>query len=39
MQDPVKKEFADELLWYTDSFNRAVITSSIGKGREAGELN
>ncbi|KAM4094136.1 hypothetical protein ACB094_06G173100 [Castanea mollissima] len=33
--DPDKKEFAEELLSYTDTFNRAVISSFNGDGNEA----
>ncbi|KAL0002949.1 hypothetical protein SO802_016730 [Lithocarpus litseifolius] len=33
--DPDKKEFAEELLSYTDTFNRAVISSFKGDGNEA----
>ncbi|KAK9282610.1 hypothetical protein L1049_010828 [Liquidambar formosana] len=36
-EDPAKKEFAEDLFSYTDSFNRAVITSIKGDGvNEAG---
>ncbi|KAL4621327.1 hypothetical protein ACB092_06G219300 [Castanea dentata] len=34
--DPDKKEFAEELLSYTDTFNKAVISSFKGDGNEAG---
>jgi len=34
--DPAKKEFAEELLSYTDTFNKAVISSFKGDGNEAG---
>ncbi|KAL5733378.1 hypothetical protein ACOSP7_032716 [Xanthoceras sorbifolium] len=34
--DPAKKEFAEELFSYTDSFNKAVISSCKGDGNEAG---
>ncbi|XP_059458850.1 glutathione S-transferase L3-like [Corylus avellana] len=34
--DSAKKEFAEELLSYTDTFNKAVISSFKGDGNEAG---
>uniref|UniRef100_A0A2N9EEV9 GST C-terminal domain-containing protein n=1 Tax=Fagus sylvatica TaxID=28930 RepID=A0A2N9EEV9_FAGSY len=34
--DPEKKEFAEELLSYTDTFNKAVLSSFKGDGNEAG---
>ncbi|XP_030932050.1 protein IN2-1 homolog B-like isoform X2 [Quercus lobata] len=34
--DPDKKEFAEELLSYTDTFNKSVISSFKGDGNEAG---
>lgn len=33
--DPVRREFAEELLSYTDSFTKAVMTSFKGEGGEA----
>ncbi|KAM3698189.1 hypothetical protein ACJW31_06G170100 [Castanea mollissima] len=35
-QDPDKKEFAEELLSYSDGFTRAVISAFKGDGNEAG---
>ena len=40
MQDPDKRQFAEELLSYTDSFNKGVITSFKADGmNDAGMAN
>lgn len=38
MQDPAKREYAEELLSHSDSFNKSVFTSiKLGDLKEAGE--
>lgn len=40
MQDPAKRQFAEELLSYIDSFNKGVISSFKVEGmNEAGKLS
>lgn len=39
LQDPLKQQFAEELLAYTDTFNKIVYTSFKGDAaKEAGEI-